>query len=320
MPKISIIVPAYNAENYIKECIESILNQTLKDIEVIIIDDGSTDNTGVIIDNLCKDDKRVLVIHQNNHGLYATRKIGLSKATGEYIGWVDADDFVDLNMYEMLYENAKLNNSDVCYCDYKWYPKRTKNKEKWFREYLGIKDVDYVERNSQPWNKIVKRELLERLKISDKFEKCFDEIYIEVLLEAQNPISISNQLYNYRVAVGTMSGSYNNVEHYKSFVTSSIELEKDLSQYYNSEYWSQYFKYRISYYRLITMLIAAYNNQKEEYSIQKKELLAQEQFYINNRHFWHIMIKNNGILKGVILGMFVPINYYFTKAISKFAF
>ena len=92
MPKITVIVPAYNAEPFIEQCADSILNQTLKDIEIIFINDGSTDRTGEIIAGLIEDYPNARVIHQENKGLYKTREIGLSLAAGDYIGWVDADD------------------------------------------------------------------------------------------------------------------------------------------------------------------------------------------------------------------------------------
>ena len=107
-----------------------------------------------------------------NKGLYKTREIGLAKATGEYVGWCDADDFVEPQMYERLYQAAETHHSEMSYCDYSWFPEKIKTKEKWFREYQGKADVNFVERNSQPWNKIVKRELLERLEVGKYFVSC----------------------------------------------------------------------------------------------------------------------------------------------------
>lgn len=214
MPKVTVIVPAYNAEPYIEQCADSILHQTLNDMEVIFIDDGSTDRTGEIIDNLVKGYSNVRVIHQQNKGLYKTREIGLALATGDYVGWVDADDYVERNMFEILFNAALTNDSELVICDYSWFPEKITTKEKWFREYAGRVDTTFVERNSQPWNKIVKRELMERLNIGAYFVSCFDEIYIRILMAAKNPITIRQPLYNYRVGGGTMSSSYTNVTHY----------------------------------------------------------------------------------------------------------
>lgn len=108
-PRISVIVPVYNAEEYISSCLDSIINQTLKEIEIIIINDGSKDNSGKIIDHYSKLDNRINVIHKNNEGLSATRNMGIKISNGEYITFIDSDDYVELNMLESMYEMAKNN-------------------------------------------------------------------------------------------------------------------------------------------------------------------------------------------------------------------
>ncbi len=211
MPNVTVIIPAYNAEPYIEQCANSILNQTLSDIEIIFINDGSTDQTGSILEKLTAEYQNARVIHQENKGLYKTREIGLSLATGDYIGWVDADDYVEEDMFEIMYRAAVENNSELVICDYSWFPEKIATKEKWFREYRGKVDTTFIERNSQPWNKIVKRELMERLHVGSYFVSCFDEIYIRILIEAKNPFTLNQELYHYRVGYGTMSSSYTNV-------------------------------------------------------------------------------------------------------------
>ena len=110
---VSVIIPAYNVEKYIAKCLDSLINQSLKDIEIIIIDDGSTDKTPFIIKDYANQDKRIKVIAQTNQKQGAARNRGLEAASGEYIGFVDADDWVDLNYFEKLYETAKKYNSDI---------------------------------------------------------------------------------------------------------------------------------------------------------------------------------------------------------------
>lgn len=116
MIKVSIVVPIYNAEKYLRQCLDSIVNQTLKDIEIILIDDGSTDNSAEI----CKEyleDTRVRYFYKENEGLAAARQDGIERAQGEYIGFVDSDDWLELNMYEEMYEAAKSNDSDIVFCN-----------------------------------------------------------------------------------------------------------------------------------------------------------------------------------------------------------
>lgn len=111
MVKVSIIIPAYNVETYIERCVSSALKQTLKDIEVIVIDDGSTDNT---YNKICEfNDSRLVLIHQDNAGAASARNRGIELATGEYIGFIDGDDWVDLRMYEILYSVAKKTNAEI---------------------------------------------------------------------------------------------------------------------------------------------------------------------------------------------------------------
>lgn len=118
--KMSIIIPCYNEECYIEKCLESVVNQTLSDIEIIVIDDGSTDDTVLICDEYeYKYPNKVKVIHQENAGQGKARNVGLSIAKGEYIGFVDADDWVDYRMFEKLYNHAKKYDADITFCDIK---------------------------------------------------------------------------------------------------------------------------------------------------------------------------------------------------------
>lgn len=119
MPEISIIVPVYNIENYLENCIESILNQTFKDYELILVDDGSTDKSGEICDKYEKKDSRIKVIHKNNGGLSSARNVGLDIACGQYIGFVDSDDSIHPRMYEILYDLIKKYKVDISCCNYK---------------------------------------------------------------------------------------------------------------------------------------------------------------------------------------------------------
>lgn len=114
--KISIIIPAYNVDAYIGRCIDSVLAQTYKNLEIIVIDDGSTDTTGTILDSYAAKDSRIVAVHQENAGLVMVREKGISLATGDYVGFVDGDDAVDEDMYEKLLRNAVEANADISHC------------------------------------------------------------------------------------------------------------------------------------------------------------------------------------------------------------
>ena len=112
-PKVSIIIPVYNVEPYLRECLDSVKNQTLKDIEIICIDDGSSDNSGKILDEYAKNDNRFIVIHQKNMGIGASRNKGLEKVSVEYITFVDSNDYLQLDAYEIAYNSAKKDKVDI---------------------------------------------------------------------------------------------------------------------------------------------------------------------------------------------------------------
>ena len=113
---ISVIVPVYNVAPYLERCVESLINQAYPCMEIILIDDGSTDNSGQIADVLANEYSNVIVIHQKNEGVSAARNAGLRRSTGDYIGFVDPDDFVDRDMYAYLYEQIQKHNADIAAC------------------------------------------------------------------------------------------------------------------------------------------------------------------------------------------------------------
>ena len=115
--KISIVIPIYNVEKYVKRCIDSVLAQTYKNIEIILVDDGSEDNCGEICDEYAKSNNYIKVLHQENSGLAAARNNGIKITTGDYIAFVDSDDYVLPQMYEILYKNMKNYDADISTCN-----------------------------------------------------------------------------------------------------------------------------------------------------------------------------------------------------------
>ncbi len=115
-PSVSIIVPIYNKEPYLEECLNSIINQTLDTIEIILVDDGSTDNSRAVCEKFLSD-KRVCYIFQENEGLASARQTGIDASNGEYLGFIDADDWIELDMFEKMYQTAKKHDADVVYCN-----------------------------------------------------------------------------------------------------------------------------------------------------------------------------------------------------------
>ena len=164
MPKVSVIVPVYNVEKYLERCLNSLVNQTLDDIEIIIVNDGTKDNSEKIIKEfLDKYPQKIIYLKKENGGLSDARNYGIPYAKGEYIAFLDSDDYIEKEMYKEMYELAKKENSDMVECDFIWeYP--DKIKEDIGQIYNGKKEMLEKVR-VVAWNKLIKRSILEKTKI-----------------------------------------------------------------------------------------------------------------------------------------------------------
>ncbi len=214
MIKLSIIIPVYNVEKYLEECLDSVLNQTLKDTEIICIDDGSTDNSLNILKEYSKKDKRVKIITKENGGQASARNLGIKEAQGEYIAFVDSDDFIEPEMFEKLYSKAKDNKLDLAMCKIALYDNETEeiNTTAWYYM-LGVfrdfeKDVfshkdtrEFTcEISVTPYNKIYKNSLLKNNNILFPEGLIFEDekFFYDVYLRAKRVSIVDEPLYYYR--------------------------------------------------------------------------------------------------------------------------
>lgn len=162
MLKVSVIVPVYNTEKYLSKCLDSLVYQTLKDIEIIIVNDGSPDNSQKIIDDYVKKYKNIKAFEKKNGGLSDARNYGIKKASGEYIAFLDSDDYVTVDMYEKMYKKAISQHFDMVVCDLNYV-----YNDKVVKAYSNIKDdttdIRKAMINIYPaaWNKIFKKELFD---------------------------------------------------------------------------------------------------------------------------------------------------------------
>ena len=207
---ISVIIPVYNVERYIRQCLESVLSQTYRDLEILIIDDGSTDGCGGICDEYAAADSRVRVIHQPNEGVSAARNAGLGAATGEYIGFVDPDDWIEPRMFEVMLDTLLSSDADISVCAY-WYEYVSRRKpvdcigESVFRG-DEITRVRMCGRSGNTlWNKLFRRCCWEELKfpLSRNFEDVAT-VY-RTLIKAGTVAGTSERLYHYRKRVGSIT-------------------------------------------------------------------------------------------------------------------
>ena len=212
---ISVIIPVYNVEQYLDRCINSIVNQTYTNLEIILVDDGSPDNCPTMCDKWAEKDNRIKVIHKENGGLSDARNAGLASATGKYIAFVDSDDWIDLNYVAFLYDALIKNNADISVCNYREtsdYDEQTNN------DNIRIHSFDNFETMKKQseanyfkavvWNKLYKKCLLSNnpFKIGKYHE---DEFFTyKILAKATKVVHINAELYFYYQRNGSIINSY----------------------------------------------------------------------------------------------------------------
>ena len=159
MPKVSVIVPIYNVEKYLEKCINSLLSQTLEDIQIILVNDGSKDNSGNIAKEYEKNNKnRIIYVEKENGGLSDARNYGLKYATGDFIAFLDSDDYIEKNAYEEMYNKAIEENADYVECDFIWeFPNKIRVDKQY--PYKNKKEMLSFVR-VVAWNKLIKRQLI----------------------------------------------------------------------------------------------------------------------------------------------------------------
>ena len=206
MAKISVIIPVYNVEEYLRECLDSVINQTLSDLEIICINDGSEDSSLEILKEYEAKDKRITVIDKKNEGLSATRNLGISLAQGEYISFVDSDDYLDLNFYEKLYHSAKKYDADIACANLF----RFSDKKKYYLVKYHLKRCTQsprlkyiyaqVPKNNYVMNKIYNRKKLQKSNVRFEEGIYFEDIEFthKVLCYLRFLVTVPGTKYNYR--------------------------------------------------------------------------------------------------------------------------
>ncbi len=221
MPKVSIILPVYNVESYLRQCLDSIIMQTLEDIEIICVNDGSTDNSLEILQEYKNKDSRIKIINQENRGQGVARNIALENITGDYIGFVDPDDYISPNMYKTLYETAIKHNCDIVEESFyikneiRNYLKKRKNKLNLPKNKIfnyKVKKNYVFSPNLAIWNKLYKTSFIKENDI--KFfetKKGEDVIFtIKSRVLASKIVYIDNADYYYRIKKDNIPKSYKN--------------------------------------------------------------------------------------------------------------
>lgn len=217
--KISIIVPVYNVAQFLCQCVNSILKQTYSNLEIILVDDGSTDESGNLCDELALTDTRIKVIHKLNGGLSDARNAGLTIATGQYIGFVDSDDWISKDMYEKLYFNLCNTQADISACGIEmfWKDGSTKALTLHYDKVLGnteaMTELIYERMLKQPvWYKLYKAELIKGCFF--KKGKSHEDVFwtYQIIAKAKNICIFSDLLYHYRQRNNSIMGVDYNIK------------------------------------------------------------------------------------------------------------
>ena len=241
-PLISVIVPVYNVEEYLRICVDSIINQTYENLEIILIDDGSKDNSGKICDEYMKKDNRIIVIHQENKGVSVARNTGIQKASGKWVSFVDSDDWLEKNFVECLYENAIKYNSDVVFSGYNKVYKNSISKINFDGNITKYSKYEFLEKvlNVQTGfgfvhMKLVNSKFLKGIFFDEELVVAEDALFSIQLCENDlNFLHVPNSLYNYRVNKNSVVRRFD--ENYdKKYLKSMIKIKEYLTKNYSND-------------------------------------------------------------------------------------
>ena len=304
--KVSVIVPVYNVEPYLDKCLNTLVNQTLKKIEIIIVNDGSKDNSEKIIEKyLKKYPEKIKYIKKNNGGLSSARNEGLKYASGEYIGFVDSDDYVSLNTFNLMYKKAKEKNFDLVVCNLNYvYESKTKMVSAGLDK--DLENEDEVKKNivflyPAVWNKLYKKEILDSLKFKEGIWYEDVEFNFRVYPRVKSIGYVDKPLIQYVQRESSISKTID------KRLFNYIDNFNGLIRYYqdNNLYNKYYFELEYSYVRYLYATFIkqlSYTNDKELFKEGVKEAIKNVQEHFPN-YKKNIYLKKFG-LKNIYLKTF----------------
>lgn len=279
MPKVSVIVPVYNVDKYLDKCIVSLINQTLDEIEIIIVNDGSTDSSKQIAMSYKeKYPNKIVYLEKQNGGLSDARNYGIPYATGEYIAFLDSDDYVELDMYEKMYNIAQKENSDMVECDFIWeYPDKTKIDVGTI--YNGKKEM-IVNARVVAWNKLIKKSILDEAKIEYPKGLRYEDVeFFYKMVPFYNKVSfVKEPLVHYIQRSNSISNSQN--ERTKEIFT----VLNNVIEYYKENSLYEEYKTELEYtYARLLLCSSLFRMVKISDKKVRNELLKQTWDNLNNK-------------------------------------
>lgn len=304
MKKLSIIIPVFNGEKFIKRCVDSILNQSIYIDEIIIINDNSVDGTIEILEKNYSNLDNIKIINlKENHGVSYCRNVGIENSNGEYIGFVDSDDYIEVNMFEKMYHNAKENNLDICICNFFEVNQQNKIKSKYKNngEVLGRDNSleKYLLNEISPsvWDKIFRSEILKNIKFNTELVIGEDILFcLEAFYYSKRTGFVNDYLYNYiqniNSAVHTISSKLLQYAEVIKYIP--VQIESELNLNFNSEYNTFFNSLNL---RIIHSVSALYNKKNKK---QVFEYLG----FINKQRL-QLIVKDKNISKYIRIEAFI---------------
>lgn len=287
-PKISIIIPVYNVENYLRCCLDSVVGQTMREIEIICVDDGSTDSSGAILDEYAARDSRLIVLRQENQGQGIARNNALKRVRGKYIAFLDSDDWLELAFCEKLYRKAQESQADVITC----FPHVLGNS---YKRHLSLKNFSFADRFSlrerlevmdvaiEAWNHLWKTEMVRRYLIRFSSLRSTEDIQFTIcgLIFAQKVSVLNERLYYYRYreeSAGKKDSYFLEMPQVFMEITEKLKEEKVTG-------WEEplfFKKWRYFYEAYYYHFLSAKKEIREKYLDNVRKSCSSE-----DRDFWH---------------------------------
>lgn len=314
---ISVIVPVYNVEEYIRECLNSIINQTYKKLEIILIDDGSTDKSGEICEEYMAKDNRIKVIHQRNAGLSDARNAGIEIATGNYIQFIDSDDYIDEDMLETLYNLIIENDADIAMCSNYILKDGIKSCECSNKKYIydrkeALKEILIDETiRSYSWNKLAKKELFDKIRFPSK--RVFEDVLTTPkLFEKSNKVVfLDTPKYYYRQRNGSILNKQTKQLRLQ-YINAAMEINQFIKEKESSL--ENYCAYNVAHitiktfndigffsmYDLLDEEIIKKLYEKTRKIFENKEyekLIVENSNYVKKLHFYYLLADKEGYIK-----------------------
>lgn len=311
-PLISVIIPCYNVEKYLDRCLKSIVHQTYRNLEIILVDDGSPDSSGIICDRWADKDNRIIVIHKENGGLGFARNSGIKIAKGEYIAFVDSDDYIDITMYEKLIATANNTNSDVVYCGI--FREQSNGKiirQSDFNTQMTFEKKDLIELSQgffkptsltpqmlsmSVWHSIYKHNIIQTKFYSER-EVGSEDLHFQIsaVLRAQRVTFIPDCLYYY---------CYNGESLSHSFLFDKFRRYKVLTNYVNNIFSSIGIKGQAEYYAFVISFVSSRQSLLSKDNVTSKMYIKQ----LAEDSFW-----DKCDIRGIKLSLSKKIFYYCLK-------